>query len=150
MSVHLSTAEKFELSAIPVATALAVWLTPPPGVRLEIGEMLAGGALLILLQGFCRDLWLLRQSRRQSAASTREVSCMCVESALGLTAMAAGIGLVGFGIARLVFLSPLALAIGTGLTLLAGYLLKDLVFSWSPWKIYREKNHARVIFHWGK
>ena len=148
MSMHLSTAEKFELSAIPVATVLVARLTPPPGVRPEIGEMLAGGAMLILLQGFCRGLWLLRQSRRQSAASTREVSCMCVESVLGLTGVAAGIGLVGFGIARLVSLSPLAFAIGTGLTMLAGYLLKDLVFSWSPWKIYREKNHAQLILRW--
>ena len=146
--MHLSTAEKFELSAIPVATVLVARLTPPPGVRPEIGEMLAGGAMLILLQGFCRGLWLLRQSRRQSAASTREVSCMCVESVLGLTGVAAGIGLVGFGIARLVSLSPLAFAIGTGLTMLAGYLLKDLVFSWSPWKIYREKNHAQLILRW--
>lgn len=146
--MHLSTAEKFELSAIPVATVLVARLTPPPGVRPETGEMLAGGAMLILLQGFCRDLWLLRQSRRQAAASTREVSCMCVESVLGLTGVAAGIGLVGFGIARLVSLSPLAFAIGTGLTMLAGYLLKDLVFSWSPWKIYREKNHAQLILRW--
>ena len=37
-----------------------------------------------------------------------------------------------------------------GLTLLAGYLLKDLVFSWSPWKIYREKNHAQLIVRWGR
>ncbi len=148
--MRLSIAEKFELGAIPVATVLVTGLTPSSGVRLEIGELLAGGALLILLQGFCRDLWLLRQSRRQSAASTREVSCMCVESVLGLTGVAVGIGLVGLGIARLVFLSPLVLAIGVGSTMLAGYLLKDFVFSWSPWRIYREKDHAQVNFRWRK
>ena len=148
--MHLSVAEKIELGAIPVTTALVAWLVPRPGVRLEIGELLAGGALLILLQGSGRDLWLLRQARRQSAASTREVRCMCVESALGLTGVVAGIGLVGFGVARLVFLSPLALAIGAGSTMLAGYLLKDFVFPWVPWRIYREKNHAQVIFRWRK
>jgi hypothetical protein len=31
-----------------------------------------------------------------------------------------------------------------------GFLLKDLVFEWSPWKIYREKDHAQVIFRWRK
>lgn len=149
--MHLAKTEIFELGAIPVAIAWVAWLTPSPGMRLEIGELLAAGALSILLQGFGRDLWLLRQARRQpEAAATREVSCMCVESAIGLAGVVAGIGLVGFDIGMMVFLSPTVLAASTGLTLLAGYLLKDFVFGWSPWKIYREKNHAQLIVRWGR
>jgi hypothetical protein len=150
MSVS-STAEKFELAAIPVATALAAALVPAAGLRLDLGVVVAGGALLILGQGFFRDLWLLREARRQKAAApAREARCMCVESALGLTGVVAGIGLVGFGLTRPVAVSAAGLAAGVAAAMIAGFLLKDFVFEWSPWKIYREKNHAQVIFRWRK
>lgn len=145
-----SPAEKFELAAIPVVTAGVAWLAPHAGVTLEAGELIAGVALLILVQGFFRDLWLLRQARRQAAAPAREARCMCVESALGLTGIVAGIGLVGLGFARTVFLHASGLAAIVFGTMTAGYLLKDFVFTWSPWKIYREKDHAQVIFRWRK
>ena len=148
---HLSPAEKVELAAIPAVTAFTGWLAPETGVTLELGELLAGTALLILVQGFCRDLWLLRQARRQEpAAPGRSARCMCVESAMGLTGVVAGIGLVGLGLARPVHLGIFSLLAGVGVAMSAGFLLKDLVFEWSPWRIYREKNHAQVIFRWRK
>lgn len=147
----MSPAEKFELAAIPVVTAGVAWLAPRAGVTLEVGELLAGAALLILVQGFFRDLWLLRQARRQSAAApAREARCMCVESALGMTGVVAGIGLVGLGFTRSVFLSGPVLAAVVFVAMTVGFLLKDFVFEWSPWKIYREKDHAQVIFRWRK
>ena len=147
----LSPAEKFELAAIPVVTAGVAWLAPRAGVTLEAGELIAGAALLILVQGFFRDVWLLRQARRQlAAAPVREARCMCVESALGLTGIVAGIGLVGLGFTRPVFLVVPVLATAVLAAMAVGFLLKDLVFEWSPWKIYREKDHAQVIFRWRK
>lgn len=131
-------------------TAGVAWLSPRPGVTLEVGELLAGVALLVLIQGFFRDLWLLRQARRQPAATARSARCMCVESALGLTGVVAGIGLVGLGLTGSVFISVSGLTASVGAALVAGYLLKDFVFEWSPWKIYREKDHAQVIFRWRK
>lgn len=148
---RLTLAEKWELGTIPAATALAAWLAPRPGLRLELGELVAGGALLILLQGFCRDLWLLREARRhQAAVPARAARCMCIESALGLTGVVAGIGLVGLGLDRSVFVNAAGLAAGVGTALISGYLLKDVVFEWAPWRIYREKNHAQVIWRWRK
>jgi hypothetical protein len=147
----LSFAEKVELGAIPIATALAGWLAPRTGMTLELGEFIAGRALLLLLQGFFRDLWLLREARRKkSFAAAREARCICVESAIGLTGVVAGIGLVGLGLARPVFVGSTGLAAGVAVTMIAGFLLKDFVFEWVPWKIYREKDHAQVIFRWGK
>jgi len=145
----LTIAEKIELAAIPLATALAAMLVPRTGIALDAGELLAGAALLLLVQGFFRDLWLLRVARqRKAAAPAREAACLCVESALGLTGVVAGIGLVGFGLARPVVVSPGAFATGVAFVMGAGFALKDLVFEWSPWKIYREKDHAQVIFRW--
>ncbi len=147
----MSPAEKFELAAIPVVTAGVAWLAPHTGVTLEVGELIAGAALLILVQGFFRDLWLLRQARRQSAAApARAARCMCVESALGMTGVVAGIGLVGLGFTRSVFLSVPVLATAVFVAMAVGFFLKDFVFEWNPWKIYREKDHAQVIFRWRK
>ena len=148
---RLSPAEKVELAAIPGAMALTAWLAPRAGLGIGLGELIAGSALLILVQGFFRDLWLLREARRKPAGTpAREARCMCVESALGLTGVVAGIGLVGLGLTRPVFVSAAGLAGAVGTALLAGFLLKDFVFEWSPWKIYREKDHAQVIFRWRK
>jgi hypothetical protein len=146
---HFSPGEKFELAAIPLAAVVAFVVAPRPAAAVEAGELIAGAALVVLLQGFCRDLWLLARARRRPAAgAARAAPCLCVESALGLTGIAAGIGLTGIGFTRLVALSPLALALGTGATMFAAYGLKDFVFEWSPWKIYREKDHTQVIFRW--
>lgn len=142
----VSVAEKVELVAVLAMPALAAWLAPRPGLSLELGTLVGGAALLMLVQGFFRDLWLLRQARRQPATPAREAQCMCVESALGMTGIVAGIGLAGFGLGHPLTLSPTLLAAAIGGTMLAGFLLKDFVFEWNPWRIYREKDHAQVIF----
>jgi hypothetical protein len=145
----LTVAEKVELAAIPAGIAVTAWLAPRAGLRLDLGEWLAGGALLLLVQGFFRDLWLLREAKRHPAATpARAASCMCVESALGLTGIAAGIGLVGLGLMRPVLLGVAGLVATVGAVMTGGFLLKDFVFAWSPWKIYREKNHAQLTFRW--
>ena len=147
----LSIAEKVELAAIPLGTALVWWLAPHPGFTAELGTLVAGGALAILLQGFLRDLWLLREARRQAPATpVRAARCMCVESALGLTGVVAGVALTGIGLTRTCFLSPTGLTAAVAAAFVVGFILKDFVFEWSPWKIYREKNHAQVIVRWGK
>lgn len=148
---RLSLAEKIELGAIPLVVTLTAWLTPRFAAKIEIGELIAGAALLILVQGFFRDLWLLYRARQQQPdAPSRSARCMCVESAMGMTGLVVGIGLVGFGLNHPVSISPSALAGVVAATMTTGFLLKDFVFEWSPWKIYREKNHAQVIFQWGK
>ncbi len=147
----LSIGEKFELIAIPVAVGLAVILLPRSGLTSELGEIIAGEALLLLLQGFFRDLWLLRQSRRSpSSNAPRSVRCMCVESTVGMTGVIAGIALVGFGLSKPIHLSATAIVSAISSILVVGFLLKDFVFEWSPWKIYREKDHSQVIFRWRK
>ncbi len=147
----LSTAEKVELATIPLAVVVTFALAPRSGIKPDLGELLAGGALLILVQGFFRDLWVLREARRKASATpAREAQCMCVESALGMTGVVAGVGLVGLGLTAPVSVSATGLAAAVGATMVAGFLLKDFVFEWSPWKIYREKDHAQVIFRWRK
>ena len=73
---------------------------------------------------------------------------MCVESALGLTGITAAVGLTAFSFGPLFPLTRLGQTGGTAAVLVVGFLLKDFVFEWSPWKIYREKNHATLHFRW--
>lgn len=146
---RLSVAEKIELAAIP-AGALSLGLAvPADGLRAETGTVVAAAALVLLLQGFLRDLWLLRRARK-TKIPTKEARCLCVESAIGLCGVLAGVGLVGLGLAGNLAISRIGVVATTAAILAAGFVLKDFVVSWSPWRIYREKNHGQLIVRWGK
>lgn len=148
---RISLAEKVELCIIPGCIVLAWLILPRGGFKVALGEIIAGLSLVILLQGLVRDLWLLRQVRRQSNATpARAARCMCVESALGITGVLGGLGLAGLGFSRPVFVSGAEVLACLGAALLTGFLLKDFVFEGSPFRIYREEHHAQVIFRWFK
>ena len=49
--VKLSSAERVELGAILAFPLFTLYLAPKSGVSLELGELVAGAALLVLLQG---------------------------------------------------------------------------------------------------
>jgi hypothetical protein len=147
----LSINEKIELGCVPVCVALGGWLTPGTGLTLEIGEAIAAAALLLLIQGFFRDLYLLWESRQPANdGQTTSARCFCVESAIGLTGVIAGVSLTAIGLSRKVHWEATGLMLSIAAVLIVGFLLKDFVFEWSPWKIFREKNHAQVIFRWRK
>ena len=148
---HLTTLEKAELSAIPVATAVA-WFAPlGPAFTLKIGGLVTAASLLLLLQGFCRDVWLWLAARRATEKpALHSAQCMCVESALGLTGILSAAGLTAFRSGPDLAVTPPELTAAVGVVLVAGFLLKDFVFEWSPWKIYRAKNHATLHFRWKK
>jgi hypothetical protein len=147
----LTLVEKVELGALPVCMALGGWLTPGSGLTLDVGETVAAGALLLLIQGFFRDLYLLWESKQAKPdAPAISARCLCVESAIGLTGVIAGVGLTAIRISRSVHLEATSVMLSVGAVLMIGFLLKDFVFEWAPWKIFREKNHAQVIFRWKK
>ncbi|HEY4300908.1 MAG TPA: hypothetical protein VGM73_08550 [Candidatus Didemnitutus sp.] len=141
----LSPAEKVELAAIPCAAIGAGLAVPAAGFPVEVGILVSGGALVLLVQGGMRDVWLLLRARRRKTPPARIAACMCVESAVGLTVLLAGVALVGFGLTNPVVLRPVPVALGAGGVLAIGFALKDFVFEWSPWRIRREKNHAQIV-----
>ena len=148
---RLTTLEKVELSAIPFATALA-WFAPlGPVFTLKIGGLITAASLLLLLQGFCRDVWLWVAARQATVKpAPHSAQCMCVESALGLTGIVAAAGLTAFHFGPDIAVTRPGFTTAVGAVLVAGFLLKDFVFEWSPWKIYRAKNHATLQFRWKK
>ncbi len=141
--------EKIELASIP-ALGLGAWLATPllPG-RMSFGTLLLVAAVLLLLQGLVRDLALLARSKREAHSTPEKAArCLCIESAVGVTGVAAGLILMGAGIGRTIELPVwtwAALAVGvTG----AGFALKDYVVTLWPWRIRREADHLNLIFTW--
>jgi hypothetical protein len=146
---RLTTLEKAELLALPVVTTLGWFVPLPPGFTLGLGALVTAGSLLLLLQGFCRDLWLWLAARRATVKpEPHHAQCLCVESALGLTGILAAAGLTAFRLGPPVPVTQAGLTLGVALVLAVGFALKDFVFEWSPWKIYRARDHAALHFRW--
>ena len=114
----MTHAERIELALIPVAAAaawaMAARLPTAPGV----GTLLLVGAVLLLLQGLLRDLWLLwRRGRQPPAGQPRRMACLCLESTLG---------------------SVPAL----------GFAIKDLVIALRPLRLVRDPDHLNIVLGW--
>jgi|GEM_PF-734141 len=141
--------EKIELAAIP-ALGLGFWLAAPLlPQRVSLGALLLTAAVLLLLQGLVRDIALLaRRKRDASAAPGKAARCLCIESAVGIIAVAAGLILLGTGIGLSVGLPAWAwAALATSVTG-TGFAMKDYVLTLSPWRIRREADHLNLIFTW--
>lgn len=145
----MTSAEQAELALIPIIGA-GVWLTSaqlPKSVG--AGMLLLGVSALLLLQSLVRDLWLLAKHRRQvSSAPRREATCMCVESTVGATGVAVGALLLGAGIGRPVEMGGWSwslLAVGV---MAVGFIIKDLVLEWRPFRVRRDRDHMNIVFTW--
>jgi hypothetical protein len=145
----MTTGEKLELALIPVA-GIAFWLLAPAlPDRVGFGRLLLAGSALLLFQSLVRDLWLLARSRRmQEVAPQRAVRCMCIESTVGATGIIAGAIVLGAGITHPVAVSALGWSVSVMLIMSIGFLIKDYVLEWSPWRIRRDRDHMNIVFTW--
>lgn len=73
---------------------------------------------------------------------------MCVESGLGASGIIAGICFMSIGVRTVIVVEPVGWSFGAMAVMGCGFLVKDLVFEWAPWKIRREKDHLNVMFRW--
>lgn len=145
----MTTAEKVELTLIPLA-GIAIWSM---GERLPtsigIGSLLLASSVLLLFQGLVRDLWLLsKQNRETQSGARQEAMCMCVESTVGVMGVTAGLIILGSAIDWRMPMSPwtwtgLAVAVST-----IGFAIKDFFFEWRPFRIRRDKDHVNIVFSW--
>lgn len=146
----MTSAEKVEVGLIPLV-GMAVWLTAPnlPS-HVSISSLLLGSSVLLLFQGLLRDLWLISiQNRHTQNEPPQQALCMCVESTIGVTGVAAGLILLGSGA------SDLQLSIASGMwsglsvaMLVTGFWIKDFVFEWRPFRVRRDKDHLNIVFSW--
>ncbi|WOO40838.1 hypothetical protein [Rubellicoccus peritrichatus] len=139
--------EKVELLLIPCVVALVYGANSVLPGSLQLGWACALAALILLFQGFIRDLYLLYlQKTMEKNNPKRRMKCMCLESTLGMLGILAGIILA-------LFLPDVEFPINrwgwTGFVssmMLFGFLGKDLVVFWKPFAIRRDPDHANIIF----
>ena len=133
----MSAATRFELLLVVLfsgVVAVAAGLGALPAA-LPIGELVMVAAGLLLAQGLLRDLHKRFVARRCSTQAAG--SCMCAESPLGITAIAAGVILLLSGVRVAVSMPWPAWPVLVFCAGLAGLVLKDIVIDWKARRIRR-------------
>lgn len=145
----MTTAEKIEVTLIPLAGA-AIWLMGKwLPIYIGIGLLLLASSVLLLFQGLLRDLWLLSKRKRDTQSGVRrKLLCMCVESTVGMTGVVAGLIILGSAINWPVAMCPWIWSLLAIAVLIIGFAIKDFIFEWRPFRIRRDKNHLNIVFSW--
>ncbi len=147
----MNITEKTELLLIGLVGGVIWFIQPMLPTSMLVARLILYGAALLLLQGLVRDLWLLFQSRGNEAKETKKaMQLMCLESTIGGLGILIGAGLSIIGFAREVEMFAWTWLILVVVVLVLGFLIKDLVIEWAPWRIRRDKNHMNIIFSWKK
>ena len=138
--------EKVELAGIVIASCAAAPFMP---AAIPAGELSLLCAAVLLGQGLARDLWL-KYGAGEGETCAIDLSAgrpiaICAESALGISAVAAGGLLLAAGAGGILHLSPwrwgaLFLCLG-----LSAFALKDLIIDLRARRLRVEKNHRRVV-----
>ncbi len=150
MITTMTPAEKIEIALIPVI-GIGFWLAASllPD-QMSLGSLLIDASALLLLQGFCRDLWLLSQQKKTSPDLQRKMQCMCAESTFGMTGILFGLILLGVGIDLAVPMPKWSWSVLVMIIMTIGFLIKDYVLEWHPFRIYKDRDHINIIFTWKK
>jgi hypothetical protein len=145
----MTIAEKIELALIPVL-GVSIWLMGAElPASVSTGALLLGVSILLLLQSLIRDLWLLTKQRRATPPSSRrEARCMCVESAVGATGVTVGLMVLGSGIDLVAPINGWNLSCLAAVVMVIGFVIKDYVLEWKPFRIRRDKDHVNIVFTW--
>lgn len=145
----MQRSEEVELTLI-LLTIIACWIISPAfPTQLQAGNLLLYASALLLLQSLIRDLWLLSTIKRRLKPITKKSArCMCIESTVGIIGIATGAMLLGFNTDTSITMHEWLWSTLVIVVLSFGFLVKDYVLEWSPWRIRRDKNHLNIVFTW--
>ena len=145
----MTKSEKIEFALVPLSGIAAAGVASSLPLELEIGQLFLLVSILVLAQGLSRDLWLLVRARRSpSTGELRAAQCMCIESTVGVLGIVVGFALIGTGFGRPIALSATGWGVLVAASLTFGFLIKDFVIEWNPWRIRREKDHLNLLVKW--
>jgi hypothetical protein len=145
----MTRAEWIELAMICVV-AIIGWLASPYfSSTMPLWQIVLGASALLLAQSLVRDVAILFRSRGlKSNEPRKEAQCFCLESTVGLTGVIAGLALIGLGSSDQIAVSRWEFSIAIAGTMIMGFLIKNLVISWRPFGLRREKNHLNLVVRW--
>ena len=145
----MTRAEKTELALIPVLTGLIALLADHLPSVMGLGNLFLTTSALLLFQGLIRDLWLLAKAKREPKPDTiQKIRCICVESTVGMSGIAVGIVLLGAGLDLPIIVASWNGCLLVALTLIMGFLMKDYVVEWMPFRLRKEASHTNIVFTW--
>jgi hypothetical protein len=145
------TRELVGLALVTAAIALACERLPH---RVAVGDLLLAGALVLLVQGLTRDIGRWRSARAAarratasgtSGANATRVTCVCVESTIGVSAIVAGAVLSLAWASLRVGMPAAAWPMGFAAVGAFGFLTKDVVIDWKQRRVRREEDHGAVV-----
>jgi len=116
--------------------------------QLAVGSFVLVLSVMMLVQALIRDLYLLLRIKRQPAAGTKSLRCICLESVIGVTGVLIGLMLMGGGSGPEIQTGPLVWSVAIFVVLTTGYFIKDIILEMGPWRIRREKDHLNIVFAW--
>ena len=132
-----------ELALLALGIGLVAALRRRLPHTVSLGDLLLAGAALLLLQGLVRDVGRLLAARRGGAS--RQVTCVCLESTLGLASVVAGAALT-LGWAPVPFhVGPLFWPVAFGAVGLFGIATSDVVLDWRTFRVRREADHGASV-----
>lgn len=136
---------------IPIAGIVAFSIAPILPLQLSVGNALLLLSALLLLQSLIRDISILMSSKKgQEPKGQKAMQCLCVESAIGMTGVLVGAGLLGLGIAQQIVMDKFAWGISMAFLVGVGFAIKDFVVQANPWRIFRDKDHLNIVISWKK
>ena len=141
--------EKTELLLITLASLSCLFLGRLLPEQPGLDRLLLATSALLLFQGLLRDLWVLYQQKNKSSdCHLREENCFCVESTVGITGIIAGLVLLGIGIDFSIPMNSWKWGLLVFITMMIGFLIRDLVLEWKPLRIRKDTDHASIIVKW--
>jgi hypothetical protein len=145
----MTRAEWIELLAIVVVTTAGCPAAKFFPSTMLLWKIVLGASALLLTQSLVRDVAILFRSRRPASSEPRkEAQCFCLESTVGATGVVAGALLAGLGSSTQLAIRRWDFVLAIAGTMLLGFAIKDLVISWKPFGVRREKNHLKLIVRW--
>jgi hypothetical protein len=145
----MTRADWIEVLVIAIL-APAGWLVWPYfAPAMPLWRLALSLSALLLAHSLVRDMAILLRSRRSASAELRrEAHCFCLESTIGATGVVAGAILAALGLSIQVAIGRWYFVLAVAGTMVFGFAVKDLVISWNPLGLRREKDHLNLIVRW--
>ncbi|MBX2868558.1 MAG: hypothetical protein KTR18_07780 [Acidiferrobacterales bacterium] len=135
---------KVEPALIVVAMIFIALTVSKWPAELSVGRFILWLSIVFLLQTLLRDLYLYFRLK-SNAVEQKEAQCFCVESGVGIVVLIIGIGLLIANIGGRISVSPIAWFLALTACLWFNFWMKDFVFSWNPWRVYRDPDHLNIV-----
>jgi len=145
----MTRSEWIELMVIAVLAPVCWLVWPQLPTAMPLWQIVLELSAVLLAQSLVRDVTILLRNRRFAAIGHRkEAQCFCMESTAGVTGVVMGTSLAALGVSTQVVISQWEFCLAILATMSLGFAIKDLVISWNPFGLRREKDHLNLIVQW--